>query len=93
MLTELDHLVHRDLGFPAALQVMEALNARIADGQYRLADLRHAELVAAQEIREKYGNPRLDLAWPTRSAWYWRIATTPTASSPSTSVTSGPSHR
>lgn len=62
VLTELDHLVHRDLGFPAAVQVMEALNARIADGYYKLAELRHADLVSAQEVRGKYEGLRLDLA-------------------------------
>ncbi|MCY1653014.1 PIN domain-containing protein [Streptomyces sp. NPDC019826] len=62
VLTELDHLVHRDLGFPAAMQVMEALNARITDGQYRLADLRPADLVAAHTVRRDYGGLRLDLA-------------------------------
>jgi len=62
VLTELDHLVHRDLGFPAAMRVMEALNARITDGQYRLADLRPADLVAAHTVRRDYGGLRLDLA-------------------------------
>lgn len=62
VVTELDHLVHRDLGFPAAMQVMEALNARMADGQYRLAELKHGDLVAAHEVRRKYDGLRLDLA-------------------------------
>lgn len=62
VITELDHLVHRDLGFAAAIQVMEALNARIADGQYRLAELRHADLVAAHDVRTKYEGLKLDLA-------------------------------
>ncbi|MEU5282648.1 PIN domain-containing protein [Streptomyces sp. NPDC020755] len=62
VVTELDHLVHRDLGFPAAMQVMEALNSRMDDGQYRLADLRLADLRTAQEVRQKYEGLRLDLA-------------------------------
>jgi uncharacterized protein len=62
VITELDHLVHRDLGFPAALQVMEALNARMEYGQYRLAELRLPDLAAAHEIRLKYEGLRLDLA-------------------------------
>lgn len=62
VLTELDHLIHRDIGFPAALQVMDALLARVADGQYKLADLRPADLAAAQELRAKYEDLRLDLA-------------------------------
>ncbi|MFF8961568.1 PIN domain-containing protein [Streptomyces globisporus] len=62
VVTELDHLVHRDLGFPAALQVMEALNSRIDDGQYRLAELRLADLHTAHEVRQKYEGLRLDLA-------------------------------
>ncbi|MDJ1639621.1 PIN domain-containing protein [Streptomyces pakalii] len=62
VVTELDHLVHRDLGFSAALQVMEALNSRMDDGQYRLADLKLADLHTAHEVRRKYEGLRLDLA-------------------------------
>lgn len=62
VVTELDHLVHRDLGFPAAVQVMEALNARMADGQYKLAELKPGDLVTAHEVRIKYEGLRLDLA-------------------------------
>ena len=62
VVTELDHLVHRDLGFTAAMQVIDALTARMADGQYRLAELRQGDLVAAQQVRAKYEGLRLDLA-------------------------------
>lgn len=62
VLTELDHLAHRDLGFDAALQVMEALSARIDDGRYKLADLRPVDLNVAHEIRVKYTGLGLDLA-------------------------------
>ncbi|MCQ1577378.1 PIN domain-containing protein [Streptomyces parvus] len=62
VVTELDHLVHRDLGFPAALQVMEALSSRMDDGQYRLAELKLADLHTAHEVRQKYEGLRLDLA-------------------------------
>ncbi|UGT53587.1 type II toxin-antitoxin system VapC family toxin [Nocardia asteroides] len=62
VLTELDHLVHRDLGFDAAMQVTEALMARMLDGRYRLAELKHVDLAAAQTIRAKYEGLRLDLA-------------------------------
>lgn len=62
VITELDRLVHRDLGLPAAMQVMEALNARMTDGQYRLAELRPADLHAAHEVRRTYEGLRLDLA-------------------------------
>ncbi|MFD0420611.1 PIN domain-containing protein [Streptomyces parvus] len=62
VVTELDHLIHRDLGFPAALQVMEALNSRMDDGQYRLAELKLADLHTAHEVRQKYEGLRLDLA-------------------------------
>ncbi|MEU0127669.1 MULTISPECIES: PIN domain-containing protein [unclassified Streptomyces] len=62
VVTELDHLVHRDLGFPATMQVMEALNSRMSDGQYRLADLKPADLSAAHEVRRTYEGLRLDLA-------------------------------
>lgn len=62
VITELDHLVHRDLGFPAAMQVIEALTDRMAAGQYKLAELKHTDLVAAHEVRTKYEGLRLDLA-------------------------------
>ncbi|MFI8001773.1 PIN domain-containing protein [Streptomyces sp. NPDC086010] len=62
VVTELDHLVHRDLGFPAAMRVMEALTSRMLDGQYRLADLKPADLSAAHEVRSSYEALRLDLA-------------------------------
>ncbi|MFD4373577.1 PIN domain-containing protein [Streptomyces sp. NPDC058486] len=62
VITELDHLVHRDLGFPAAMQIMEALNTRIEAGQYKLAELRLADLVSAHAVRAKYEGLRLDLA-------------------------------
>jgi predicted nucleic acid-binding protein len=54
VLTELDHLVHRDLGFPAALQVSEALTARMAAGQYKLADLSSTDLAGALCVRGQY---------------------------------------
>lgn len=41
---------------------MEALNARMADGQYRLAGLKPADLAAAHEVPMKYEGLRLDLA-------------------------------
>jgi predicted nucleic acid-binding protein len=62
VITELDHLVHRDLGFSAAMQVIDALAGRMIDGQYRLPELKPADIVAAQGIRAKYEGMRLDLA-------------------------------
>lgn len=62
VVTELDHLVHRDLGFSATLQIMEALNDRLQDGQYKLAELRPADLVAAHDVRTKYQALQPDLA-------------------------------
>ncbi len=62
VVTELDHLVHRDLGFNAAMQVMSALTDRMADGQYKFAELKYADLVTAHEVRAKYDGLRLDLA-------------------------------
>jgi predicted nucleic acid-binding protein len=61
VLAELDHLVHRDLGFSAAMQVTEALTAGVSDGQYKLAELRNSDLVAAHDVRAKYEGLRLDL--------------------------------
>jgi predicted nucleic acid-binding protein len=62
VVTELDHLVHRDLGFNAAMQVMSALTDRMADGQYKFAELKYADLVTAHQVRMKYDGLRLDLA-------------------------------
>jgi uncharacterized protein len=62
VVTELDHLVHRDLGFSAAIQVIDALAGRMTDGQYRLPELKPADIVAAQGIRAKYEGMRLNLA-------------------------------
>ncbi len=62
VVTELDHLVHRDFGFPQALLVQEALNGRLMDGQYKLPPLHPVDLVAAHEVRQKYEGLRLDLA-------------------------------
>lgn len=62
VITELDHLVHRDLGFSAAMQIVDALADRMTEGQYRLAELKPADVVAAQSVRRKYEGLRLDLA-------------------------------
>lgn len=62
VLTELDHLVHGGISWPAAMQVMEALTARTTNGQYKLAELRPADLIAAHDVRAKYEGLRLDLA-------------------------------
>jgi uncharacterized protein len=62
VLAELDHLVHRGLGFPAALQVSEALTSRMATGKYKLADLSTADLAAALDVRGQYKDMQLDLA-------------------------------
>ena len=62
VITELDHLMHRDLGFSATMQVVDALAGRMAEGQYRLAELKPNDIVAAQGIRAKYEGLRLDLA-------------------------------
>lgn len=62
VLTELDHLAHRDLGFAATMQIADSLAARIASGRYKLSDLSHADLAAAQEVRGQYKDLALDLA-------------------------------
>lgn len=62
VLTELDHLTHRDLGYAAAVRITDALLARLIEGRYRLAELKHVDLVAAQSVRAKYEGLRLDLA-------------------------------
>ncbi|WP_431955879.1 type II toxin-antitoxin system VapC family toxin [Nocardia lijiangensis] len=62
VMTELDHLVHRDLGFEVAMQVTDALLGRLIDGRYKLAELKHVDLAGAQSIRAKYEGLRLDLA-------------------------------
>ncbi|WP_026453816.1 type II toxin-antitoxin system VapC family toxin [Saccharomonospora iraqiensis] len=62
VLTELDFLVHRRAHFDLALRATESLLERIGEGQYKLAELRHADLVAAHEVRLKYDALRLDMA-------------------------------
>lgn len=62
VLTELDHLTHRDFGFDAAMQITDALLARMIEGRYRLAELKHVDLATAQAVRAKYAGLRLDLA-------------------------------
>ena len=62
VMTELDHLVHRDLGFDAAMAVTDALTSRMTDGQYRLAELKCNDILVAQRIRAQYEALRLDLA-------------------------------
>lgn len=62
VLTELDHLIHRDFGFDAAAQVAQALTDRIADGRYRLASLTNPDLIAAADVRARYASLKLDLA-------------------------------
>lgn len=62
VLAELDHLVRRDMGFSVTVQVLNALLGRMSLGRYKLPELRHGDVVAAQEIRMKYEHLRLDLA-------------------------------
>lgn len=62
VLTELDHLIRRDFGFDAAVQVAQALTDRISDGRYRLAGLSNIDLQAAADIRIRYSSLELDLA-------------------------------
>lgn len=62
VITELDHLVQRDIGFTQTMSVAEALIARMEDGQYTLAELCVADLAAAHDIRRKYQGLRLDFA-------------------------------
>ncbi|MGH8878260.1 MAG: type II toxin-antitoxin system VapC family toxin [Stackebrandtia sp.] len=62
VITELDHLVHRDLGYDATMQIMRALNTRMKTGRYKLAELAPNDLIAAHDVREKYEGLKLDLA-------------------------------
>ncbi|MGN2641360.1 type II toxin-antitoxin system VapC family toxin [Nocardia takedensis] len=62
VLTELDHLTRRDLGFSAAMAITDALLSRAIEGRYRLAELKHVDLSAAQSVRAKYEGLQLDLA-------------------------------
>ena len=62
VLTELDHLIRRDFGFGAAVQVAESLTDRMADGRYLLASLTNPDLVAAASVRTRYASLELDLA-------------------------------
>lgn len=62
VLTELDHLTRRDLGFTAAMKITDALLDRAIEGHYRLAELKHVDLTTAQSVRAKYEGLQLDLA-------------------------------
>ncbi len=62
VLTELDHLTRRALGFRAAISIMDALAARMDTGQYRLAAIQFADLLGAQRVRMAYASLELDLA-------------------------------
>lgn len=62
VLTELDHLMQRDFGFSSSVSAMDALVARLEDGQCRLADLSVDDLVRAQQVRATYESLHLDLA-------------------------------
>jgi hypothetical protein len=91
VLTELDHLVHRSVGFPAAMQVMAALPARLptAPTSWASCDPQTSSLP-----RTSGPNTRIsDWISPLRSELCLPTATGPTASLPSTSVTSAPSLR
>ena len=62
VLAELDHLVHRDVGYRAAVLAVESLTDRIADGDYVLAAVSNDDLTAAARVRQRYADLRLDLA-------------------------------
>lgn len=62
VLAELDHLTHRDLGFPAASSILDSLLARLERGQYRLAEISAPDLSMAQQVRTSYTSLELDLA-------------------------------
>lgn len=62
VLTELDHLVQRDVGWEAAVTVLDALLSRIDAGQDRLAELSRKDLDVARQVRRQYASLRLDLA-------------------------------
>ncbi|MFR9773261.1 hypothetical protein [Nocardia sp. SC052] len=47
VLTELDHLIRRDLGFTAAMKITDALLGRALDWRYRLTELEHVDLSTA----------------------------------------------
>lgn len=62
VLTDIDHLGQRALGRPATLELLDALTTRIGQGRHQLAELRHADLVAANDLRHSRHGPELDLA-------------------------------
>ncbi len=62
VLAELDHLVHRDFGFGAAMAALESLTDRVADGDYALAAVSNDDLIAAEQVRSAYAALELDLA-------------------------------
>lgn len=62
VLTELDHLVQRDLGWEAAVAVLDAVLSRVDAGQDRLAELSRKDFDLARQVRTRYASLRLDLA-------------------------------
>jgi uncharacterized protein len=62
VLTELDHLAHRELGFRATVSIMDSLVTRMDSGQYRLGAVQQADLQAAQRVRTAYASLELDVA-------------------------------
>lgn len=62
VMTELDHLIRRNLGFTATLKVAQALTDRVAAGLYRLATLSNDDLTQAAGVRTSYPSLELDLA-------------------------------
>ncbi|MCH7230421.1 PIN domain-containing protein [Glycomyces sp. L485] len=62
VLTELDHLARRENGFPFAIEVSEALLARLERGMYQIAAIRYEDLETAHRLRLDYAGLELDLA-------------------------------
>ena len=62
VLTELDHLVHRDFGFTHALEVLDSVLARVDVGRYVVPDIAESDLLRAQQVRRAYASLELDLA-------------------------------
>ncbi|MFB9660623.1 type II toxin-antitoxin system VapC family toxin [Glycomyces mayteni] len=62
VMTELDHLAHRQGGFDFAIAVAESLLARFERGRYQLASVKFEDLATANRLRLDYRGLELDLA-------------------------------
>ncbi len=62
LLSELDHLVDREFGQDAALEVVDDLRVRVDEGRACIPHITSRIVALAQEVRRKYRDLDLDIA-------------------------------